>query len=154
MEMTYPTMGIDANACWKTLGKVMNTSDGPLSGLTPTENAAGNIMRPARMAIMVSMMDICTADFSKLVSRPKYEAYVQRHAVPRLSEKNDCPRAAKMTSDVIFEKSGLKRNSTPVIAPGSMHEGMTSIINMTKSVGMSSLEIRSIPFFTPLIITR
>src|SRR5574344_2774608 len=100
MEMTYPTMGIDANACWKTLGKVMNTSDGPLSGLTPTENAAGNIMRPARMAIMVSMMDICTADFSKLVSRAKYEAYVQRHAVPTPTQKHHCPTAANTTSAV------------------------------------------------------
>ena len=38
----------------KTSGKHMKISAGPLSGLTPTDAAAGNIMSPARMAIKVS----------------------------------------------------------------------------------------------------
>ena len=59
-----------------------------------------------------------------------------------------------MTSVVIFEKSGLKRNSTPAIAPGSMHDAMTRMMSRTKSVGMSNFEMRSIPFFTPRIITK
>ena len=32
----------------------MKISDGPLSGLTPTEKAAGNIIKPAKMAIAES----------------------------------------------------------------------------------------------------
>ena len=54
-------------ACWKTLGSVMKMSDGPESGLTPTEKAAGKIISPARMATMESMTPICTADFVRLV---------------------------------------------------------------------------------------
>ena len=61
-------------ACWKTFGNVMKMSDGPLSGLTPTENAAGKIISPARMATKVSMIPICTAERSRLVCRLKYEA--------------------------------------------------------------------------------
>ena len=54
-------------ACWKTLGSVMNISDGPLSGLTPTENAAGKIIIPARIATTLSMTEICTAEPARLV---------------------------------------------------------------------------------------
>ena len=46
--------GIPEKASLKTLGKVMNTSDGPLPGFTPTENAAGKITSPARIATKVS----------------------------------------------------------------------------------------------------
>lgn len=66
-----PTSGIPANACWNTLGRVMKMSDGPLSGLTPTLNAAGKIMSPARIATSVSMTAMFTADFSRWVSREK-----------------------------------------------------------------------------------
>ena len=59
--------GDPAKACWNTLGSVMNISDGPLSGLTPTEKAAGNIMSPARMATRQSMTAICDADFVRSV---------------------------------------------------------------------------------------
>ena len=45
-------------ACWNTFGKVMKMSEGPLSGCTPTEKAAGNIIRPANTAITVSMVTI------------------------------------------------------------------------------------------------
>ncbi len=57
--------------CWNTLGSVMKMREGPLSGFTPTLNAAGNIISPARTAITVSMTEICTADFSRLVCRLK-----------------------------------------------------------------------------------
>ena len=58
---------MEANARLKTLGRVMKMSEGPLSGLTPTEKAAGNIISPARMAISVSMRAICMAERAKLV---------------------------------------------------------------------------------------
>ena len=58
---------MEANAWLNTLGRVMNTSEGPLSGLTPTEKAAGKIISPARMAMQVSITAICTADFARLV---------------------------------------------------------------------------------------
>ena len=39
-------------------------SEGPLSGDTPTEKAAGNIIRPASTATSKSMMEICKAPVS------------------------------------------------------------------------------------------
>ena len=56
-----------AKACWNTLGKVMKMSDGPLSGCTPTEKAAGKIISPANSAIRKSIKAICEADCSKWV---------------------------------------------------------------------------------------
>ena len=49
----------------------MKMSEGPLSGLTPTENAAGNIIRPAKMATMLSITPICMADLVRLVCLEK-----------------------------------------------------------------------------------
>ena len=49
----------------------MKMSDGPASGFTPTENAAGKIISPAIMAIRVSMRAICEADLIRWVWRPK-----------------------------------------------------------------------------------
>ena len=63
----YPTMGTCAKAFWKTLGRVMKMSDGPLSGLTPTEKAAGKIISPASMAMSESMMPICHAERERSV---------------------------------------------------------------------------------------
>ena len=60
-------MGMAENAWLKTFGRVMNTSDAPLSGLTPTEKAAGKIIRPARIAMNESTNEICTAEVSRLV---------------------------------------------------------------------------------------
>ena len=54
-------------ASWNTFGKVMKMSEGPLSGCTPTEKAAGNIIKPANTAITVSMVTIRVADFNRLV---------------------------------------------------------------------------------------
>ena len=59
--------GIELKACWNTLGRVMKMSEGPLSGFTPTEKAAGKIISPARMATRQSMTPIWMAEFVRLV---------------------------------------------------------------------------------------
>ena len=51
-------IGIPEKACSKTFGKVIKIREGPLSGLIPTEKAAGKIIRPARIATMVSINPI------------------------------------------------------------------------------------------------
>ena len=51
----YPKLAIFRNAWWNTLGNVINMSEGPLSGLTPTEKAAGKIISPASRATMKSI---------------------------------------------------------------------------------------------------
>ena len=48
------------------------------------------------------------------------ELYVTITATPTDSEKNDCPIAYKMISDVTFEKSGCKKNRTPSPAPSNV----------------------------------
>ena len=45
----------------------MNISDGPLSGLTPTEKAAGKMIRPANSATIKSITLIFTAADVRLV---------------------------------------------------------------------------------------
>ena len=65
---------MEPKADWKTLGKVMNSSEGPLSGFTPTEKAAGKMTSPANTAIKVSMPAICSADLARSVRLLKYEA--------------------------------------------------------------------------------
>lgn len=50
-------------------GSVMNNSEGPASGFTPsTENTAGKMIRPAITATHVSMTDTLSAVFPNLVS--------------------------------------------------------------------------------------
>lgn len=49
-------------------------SDGPLSGFTPTEYAAGNIISPARIAIILSRKAICIDDLKRFVDLLKYDA--------------------------------------------------------------------------------
>ena len=58
-------------ACWKTLGSVMNSRLGPASGWMPTEKAAGKIMKPARMATIVSIHPTLSAVLGRLVSLRK-----------------------------------------------------------------------------------
>ena len=67
----YPTTGTLLKACSNTLGRVMNISDGPLSGRTPTEAAAGKIIIPASMATRKSITLIWIADDASLVWRLK-----------------------------------------------------------------------------------
>ena len=63
----YPKLAIFPNAWWNTLGNVINMSEGPLSGLTPTEKAAGKIISPANKATKKSMMLMLTAEAVRLV---------------------------------------------------------------------------------------
>ena len=56
-----------AKAWLNTLGRVMKMSEGPLSGFTPTEKAAGKIISPASTATAVSTSDTCRAELSRLV---------------------------------------------------------------------------------------
>ena len=53
------------------MGRVTKISDGPLSGETPTDAAAGNIIKPAKIAITVSRTAICAEDFNRFVLRLK-----------------------------------------------------------------------------------
>ena len=69
--MIHPNTGSAANALLKTFGKVIKMSEGPLSGDTPTEKAAGKIIRPANTATSKSMTEICNADLKRLVWRLK-----------------------------------------------------------------------------------
>ena len=79
--------GIPPIAIWNTLGKAMNTSDGPASGSSPgTENTAGNITMPAITATLISISPTVKAVLVILASRLKYEAYVHMQPIPRLSE--------------------------------------------------------------------
>ena len=56
-----------------------------------------------------------------------------------------------MSSDspVKAERSGLKRNSTPFMAPGSMRPRTMRMSIMKKRSGIRTLETRSMPFSTP-----
>ena len=69
--MTYPTTGTLLKACWNTFGRVMKISEGPLSGFTPTEKAAGKIISPARIATTESIMPIWTAEPVRFVDFEK-----------------------------------------------------------------------------------
>ena len=53
----------------------------------------------------------------------------------------------------ILLKSGLKRNSSPSAALGSINELMQNTISITNSSGISMLAIFSMPFCTPRIST-
>ena len=71
-----------------------------------------------------------------------------------LNEKNACPRASRKVPLSIFERSGLNRNSTPAIAPGSINEHTTSTNNRMNSSGIISFDAFSIPFSMPLTMTK
>ena len=65
--MPHPKAGLLPKACWNTFGSVIKINDGPLSGLTPTEKAAGKITNPARIATKKSMIPICMAEVVRFV---------------------------------------------------------------------------------------
>ena len=55
------------NACWKTLGREMNVRLAPTpmsSGVMPMLKTDGKIMKPAMMAMPVSIIATLTADFA------------------------------------------------------------------------------------------
>jgi hypothetical protein len=58
--------------------------------------------------------------------------------------------APNTTLGVIFEKSGLNRNSRPSLAAGSVKECTAKIIRIRNSSGINMFDIFSIPFSTPL----
>ena len=70
---------------------------------------------------------------------------------PRLNEKNACPIAPIITDELILEKSGVKRNFNPSIAPGINNEFMQKIMRMRNKHGIMMFDMRSIPFCTPRI---
>ena len=74
MAHTIARNGTAEKACWNTFGKVMNISEGPEPGFIPTENAAGKMIMPARIATKVSIIPTLIAVWPSRVSLPKYEA--------------------------------------------------------------------------------
>ena len=70
---------------------------------------------------------------------------------PSESEKKACPRAAAKAWASIFEKSGLKRYSTPFPAPGRVSEYTAMAITMKNSIGIITLLNFSIPSLMPTI---
>ena len=74
--------------------------------------------------------------------------------MPIESEKNACPSATSTVEGVTFEKSGRKRNRTPSPPPGISSEWIDSAIRITNSSGISTLAERSMPFCTPIVMTK
>ena len=79
---------------------------------------------------------------------------MQRHPIPRLSEKNACPIAPKKTLPSTLLKSGFSRNSIPALAPGSDTEQMASTTSRINSMGIIILADFSIPFSTPFMMMK
>ena len=80
--------------------------------------------------------------------------YVTITATPTDSEKNDCPIAYKITSDVTCEKSGCKKKRTPSPAPSNVSARTINTKNKTNSAGMKYLFTFSTPFCTPLLTIK
>ena len=135
--------------CAKTYGKVTNTRPGPWLGEMPNENTAGMIATPARIANSVSAIAVCTDIFTTFSPLFTYEAYVKMMPKPTLKEKNAWPRASRKVFAVTFEKSGLKRKSSPAPAPGRVTERTAITTTIRNSSGISTLEYLSMPSFTP-----
>ena len=74
--------------------------------------------------------------------------------IPILIAKKDCPIANKILSEVIFEKSGCKKNFTPSIALSSVNERIIRATNKTNNAGNIYLLAFSIPFCTPFDTTH
>ena len=74
--------------------------------------------------------------------------------MPIESEKNACPSATSTVVGVTFEKSGAKRNFNPASPPGISSECTDSTIRIRNSSGMRILAERSMPFCTPMAITK
>ena len=68
----------------------------------------------------------------------------------RLSEKNACPTALRITLAVSFEKSGFRRKRKPSEEPGILNEQTTRMPMMKSSKGIMIFEKRSMPDCTPL----
>ena len=64
----------------------------------------------------------------------------------RLREKNACPSAFTNVAGVTAEKSGFRKNERPSDALGSVSENAQNISRSTKSTGIITFDIFSIPF--------
>ena len=73
--------------------------------------------------------------------------------MPTESEKNVKPMALSREFAVTWSHFGEKRNLRPSQAPGSVRPRIIRTIISTNSSGMSTLDMRSIPLFTPKIRT-
>src|SRR5699024_97159 len=99
---------------------------------------------------------ITTTLENKLKLKPLNKNQLQEtiHEKPTAKEKNDCPNAYNNDSAVKLEKSGLRKNSTPSIAPSNVKERITNIIKNINNNGIIYLFARSIPFFIPSAMTN
>ena len=71
-----------------------------------------------------------------------------------LSEKKACPIAERMTLELSFEKSGLKRKCIPSSEPGIENEQMPNMAMIISNIGIMSLEYLSMPPCTPRTMTQ
>lgn len=73
---------------------------------------------------------------------------------PTDNEKNAWPKAALQINGLeSTEKSGVKKKSSPSPKPDNVVQKSAKIINRRNENGMSMVEIRCMPFFTPNDIT-
>ena len=73
-------------------------------------------------------------------------------AIP--TEKNICPKAARITPNVILEKSGVKYHINPSNDPSNVLEPNASSINITRRTGIKTLDTSSTPPWRPLAATK
>ena len=66
---------------------------------------------------------------------------------------NACPNASTTPRQVSCEKSGANRNASPLCTPGSMSELTQNTMSSKNSNGIMMLDMRSMPFCTPLSST-
>ena len=69
---------------------------------------------------------------------------MHRHPIPKLSEKNACPIAARKAFASILLKSGLNKKSIPAPAPGSVSEQIANIMSKRNKTGIMILDAFSI----------
>ena len=72
----------------------------------------------------------------------------------RLSEKKACPMALSTTVGVTLAKSGFRRKVRLSDVPGILNEHTISTQMISNSMGIITLENRSMPLCTPRAITR
>jgi len=72
--------------------------------------------------------------------------------MPREREKNACPRAVRIATPLIVEKSTFSMYFRPSSAPGRVQERIIRAISMMNSRGIRSLDIFSIPAVPWLMI--
>ena len=103
-------------------------------------------MIPIIIATSKSSRLTVTAVLVSLVELGKYDEYVIRMPMPRLSEKNACPRALRTTEGVILLKSGFRKYASPSAALSSYIDTPHITKSTRNSTGIRTLLRRSIPF--------